>query len=83
MSESDAARTALLATIRDALSRFNTAELQLFTLAVLHGIPVTRLGNPVQRNTELLITSLKRLRKDLTDAGVGAAEVEKAFKKSR
>jgi len=83
MGTHDESHEALLGAITEALSRFKPAELQLFTVAVLHGVPVTRLGEPVQRNTDLLITSLKRLRKELTEAGVGAAEVEKAYKKRK
>ena len=51
---------------------------------MLHGVPVTRLSGDPQENVDVLIGAQKSLRKHMTEAGFGTADIEKmAPKKSR
>ena len=70
-------RTALLNTIGEGLAELGPSELHIFALAVLHGVPVTRLSGSPQDNVDVLIGAQKKLRKLLSDRGFGATELQK------
>lgn len=77
-------RGALLNIIGEGLASLSPAELHVFALAVLHGLPVTRMSGDPQENVDVLIGAQKRLRKHMTEAGFGTADLEKtAPKKGR
>lgn len=77
-------REELLRVIGEGLSQFSSPELHLFTLAVLHGVPITRLEGSPEVNVDLLVGSQKKLRKFMSEAGFGVADVEKKMgEKSR
>lgn len=76
-------QTPLLNAIGEGLADLSPSELKLFALAVLHGVPVTRLAGPAQENVEVLIGAQKKLRKLLTDRGFGTAELERPSAKGR
>lgn len=79
--EGAALRDGLIASVQAAISSLDNADLYLFTLAVLHGIPITRLAGAAQENVDRLIGSQKRIRKQLTEAGFSPTDVERAWKK--
>lgn len=74
-------RAALLNTIKEGLASLSPAEFHVFALAVLHGVPVTRLSGDPQENVDVLIGAQKSLRKHMTEAGFGTADLEKAVSK--
>ena len=79
MRPTNDSRDALLSAIQGALSQMSTTELHLFTLAVLHGVPVARLSGSPQANIDLLIGAQKKLRKQMSDGGFSSSAVEKAY----
>jgi hypothetical protein len=70
-------RDPLIDRLAEGLAGFTPAELRLFALAVLHGVPVTRLGGNPQDNVDTLIDAQKKLRRFLTEAGFGIADLDK------
>lgn len=65
----------LLQAVNEGLAQFSPDELRVFALAVLHGVPITQLSGSAERNRDLVIDAQKKLRKHLTEAGCGAADL--------
>lgn len=67
----------MLTAVGEGLAQLSPDELHLFALAVLHGVPVTKLSGSPQQNVEKLIGAQKKLRRFLTERGFGTADLEK------
>lgn len=73
-------KESLLAAINQALGEFEMAELRLFTVAVLHGVPVKSIDGDFALHVDLLIDAQKKLRQHLRDCGYDAASIARAFR---
>ncbi|MHB2017335.1 MAG: hypothetical protein ACYCW6_10355 [Candidatus Xenobia bacterium] len=70
----------LLQAVQEAFGTLDASELELLTLAMLHGVPMRELG-PVETLAGKQIAALKKLRAALAERGWPADTLKASFKK--